>query len=298
MELRRLKSFTMVAETLHFGRAAQRLRIAQPALTQQIQQLENELGTKLLDRDRRSVRLTPVGALFLVEARKVMAHVERATLVAERARRGELGQIEISHVSSIAYSGILSRVIVDFQQGAPDVTLNVRELDLEPQLADLSDGRLDVAFIRLPAGLLPETIRAYTICREPVLVCLRRDHPLANGPVNPADLAGEPILATHLREGFGFYDTMLKVCSAAGFAPRIAGRSRQFATIVSLVAAGRGVGLVPEPVRRLAIPEVVYQPLIGGNACSEVAILYRENESHPAVLRFIEHCKQVLDGCH
>ena len=296
MELRRLRSFTVVAETLHFGQAAERLHIAQPALTQQIQQLEHELDIRLLDRDRRSVRLTPVGALFITEAQKVIAQVERAILVAGRARRGELGQIEIGHVSSVAYSGVLARVLMAFQRSTPDAMLNVRELDLEPQLAELADGRLDVAFVRLPTGPLPDGVRTCTLCREPVLVCLHRDHPLASGSVHLAALADEPMLATHLRQGFGFYDTMLRACSAAGFNPRIANRSRQFATIVSLVAAGKGIALVPQPVSRLAMPDVVYRTLADVDIHSEVAALYRAEEDSPVVLRFVHLCNDMAEG--
>lgn len=293
MNLRRLRSFTTVARTLHFGRAAEELHIAQPALTQQIQQLELELGAQLLERDRRSVRLTTVGALFLVEAGKIIEQVERARLVATRAGRGELGHIEIGHVGSIAYSGVLAQAVIAFRKETPDATLALSEQDLEPQIAHLIDGRIDVAFIRLPAGPLQEGLETYTLSQEPVLVCLRHNDPLAAQPIKVRNLAERPFLVTHLREGYGFYDTMLKTCAQAGFSPDIASRSRQFATIVSLVAAGNGVALVPGSISRLNVPDVVYRPLADCDVSSDVAIAYRTDEAAPAVLRFIMLCKSM-----
>ncbi len=290
LDFRRLRSFVAVAETLHFGRAAERLNIAQPALTQQIQQLERDVDAQLLIRDRRSVHLTQVGERFLVEARKALEQMERASMVASRAKRGEIGHVEISHVSSVAYSGLLSQVCYAFQQNLPDVRLDVLESDLEHQLQDLSDGRVDVAFIRLPAGPLPENVRTLTLDRERIFVCLRVDHPLAGGPVDLGLLSQEPFILTHLRSGFGFYDAVLRSCRHAGFEPNVVHRSPQFVSIVALVAAGRGVALVPESVSRLHLPEVVYRPLIKNEERSEVAIAYRHDEDSPAVLRFIELC--------
>jgi DNA-binding transcriptional LysR family regulator len=291
LDFRRLRSFVAVAETLHFGRAAERLNIAQPALSQQIQQLERDLDAQLLVRDRRSVRLTPVGELFLGEARKALEQMERASLVALRAKRGEIGHVEISHASSIAYSGLLSQVCYAFQQASPDVRLDVLESDLEHQLQDLSDSRVDVAFIRLPAGPLPENAQTLTLDQERIFACLRTDHPLAKGPVDLRKLAAEPFILTHLRRGFGFFDAALRACHTAGFEPRVVHRSHQFVSIVALVAAGRGVALVPESVCRLQLPDVVYRPLLNNDARSEVAIAYRRNEDSPAVLRFIALCR-------
>lgn len=295
LDLRRLRSFVTVAETLHFGRAALQLHLAQPALSEQIRQLEREVGAQLLVRDRRSVSLTPLGRLFLVEARKTLAQTERAALVVARARRGEIGKVEIGHVSSVAYSGLLSQVCYRFRQLAPDVVVGVAELDLDQQLVRLAEGRIDVAFIRIPAGTLPDGVTTLTLMREPVLACLRIDHPLAGGPVSLSALADEPFILTHLYAGLGFYDAALRACHGAGFEPRVVHRSSQFVTITSLVAAGRGVALVPASVRNLHMPDVVYRPLRGCTVSSEVAIAYRSDEPAPSVLRFIRLCREWTD---
>lgn len=296
MDPRRLKTFVAVADTLHFGRAAERLHIAQPAVTQQIQLLERELEVTLFDRRTRSVRLTPVGEEFLVESRKALAQIERTELVAKRAKRGEIGKVEISHVSSIAYSGLLSRILVEAQRVIPDVSLGVRELDLEVQLQNLDEGRIDIALVRLPTGPLPSGVVAMTLRRERVVACLRRDHPLAGAPVDVASLAGEAFIGTHLREGFGFFDAQLRICRAAGFEPNIVSRSHQFVTIISLVAAGRGVALVPEPVSRLSFPDVVYLPLRDCPIASEIALAYRYDGASPAANRMVDLCAQMRNS--
>ncbi|KAG8148723.1 LysR substrate-binding domain-containing protein [Burkholderia catarinensis] len=293
MDLRCLRSFVMLADTLHFGRAAERLHLAQPALTQHIQRLEKELGVRLLERGPRNVSLTHVGSQFLVEARGVLAQVERAALVAIRAQRGEVGRIEVSYASSMAYSGILPALLNEFERIAPDVTVGLTEADQESQLVLLEEGRADVALVRLPVDNLPASLSTLTLRKERVVVCLREGHRLAEHRVTMADLANEPFLATHLREGQGFYDTALQLCRAAGFEPRIVSRSHQFATIVGLVAAGRGVALVPEPVSKLTLPGVVYVPLEKTSLTSDVAVASRATGNAPATQRLLDLCADL-----
>lgn len=293
MELKRLRYFAAVAETLHFSRAAENLRLAQPALSQQIQLLEKELGVSLFDRDRRHVRLTPVGRLFLVEVRQLLAQAERARLVAERARRGEIGHIEVAHVGSVDYSGVLARSVIALKREAPDVVLNLHDLELESQLDQLADGRLDVAFLRLPISERAAEMAVLPICEEGVLVALPSGHRLADHElVEPGDLAGDAFLATTLREGLGFFQTQLDVCRDAGFEPRIVSRSRHFAAMMSLVAAGQGVAFVPSPVSRLALPGVSYRPL-NSERRSQVVALHRREQPGPALARYLRICAQA-----
>ena len=296
MDLRRLRSFVTLAETLHFGRAAERLHRAQPALTQHIQRLEEELGVTLFERGPRNVSLTPVGAQFLVEARKVLEQVERATLVAARAQRGEVGHIEISYVSSMAYSGVLPQLLAAFEELAPDVTVGLTEADQESQMTFLEESRSDVALVRLPLDRLPDDFSTITVKRERVVACLRDGHRLAGQPVAVADLAQEAFAATHLAAGRGFYDTFLRICSAAGFEPRVTSRSHQFATIVGLVSAGRGIALVPESVTKLTLPGVVYQPLINCAITSDVAVAFRAHGNAPSTQRLLDLCSAL--GSH
>ncbi|GAB7534579.1 LysR family transcriptional regulator [Burkholderia sp. 3C] len=295
MDLRWIRSFVTLAETLHFGRAAEKLRLVQPAMSQHIQRLESALGVRLLDRGPRNVNLTPVGHEFLVEARGVLAQLERASLVAARAQRGEVGRLEISYASSMVYSGILPALLSAFERIAPDVAVGLTEADQQSQITFLEEGRADVAVLRLPAGALPAMLQTVVVRREGVMACLREDHRLAGKPVHVADLRDEPFLATHLREGHGFYDTALRVCRAAGFAPRIVSRSHQFSTIVGLVAAGRGVALVPESVAKLALPGVVYEALDDCELMSDMAVAFRAEGNAPWTVRFIELCAKFID---
>ncbi|WP_431061191.1 LysR family transcriptional regulator [Pseudomonas abietaniphila] len=279
-----------LSEILHFGRAAEKLRIAQPALTQHIQRLERELGVQLFDRGPRNVSLTPVGKEFLTEARRVLAQVERAVLVAVRAQRGEVGRLEISYMGSMAYSGILPELLAAYEDIAPNVSVGLLEADQEFQISYLEEGRTDIALVRLPLGKLPEGISTIVVKKERVVACLRKGHRLSGKSINLPELKDEPFLTTHLKEGQGFYDTALHICRTAGFEPQVASRSHQFATIVGLVGAGRGIALVPESVIKLAVPGVVYEELVGELPTSDVAIAFRSEGNSPATNRFIELC--------
>jgi DNA-binding transcriptional LysR family regulator len=290
MDLRCLRSFVTVADTLHFGRAAERLHRAQPALTQHIQRLEKDLGVRLLDRGSRNVSLTPVGSQFLVEARKVLEQVERAALVAARAQRGEVGHVEISYVSSMAYSGILPQLLNAFEAAAPDVTVGLTEADQGSQILFLEEGRADAALLRLPVRDLPPHIGTITVRRERVVACLRSGHRLAGMPVAVPDLAHEKFLATHLDEGHGFYDTFLRICRGAGFEPQIVTRSHQFATIVGLVAAGRGIALAPASVKKLTLPGVVFEDLRDCAITTDMAVAFRVEGNAPATARLLDAC--------
>jgi DNA-binding transcriptional LysR family regulator len=296
MDLRCLRSFVTLADTLHFGRAAERLRRAQPALTQHIQRLEKDLGVRLFDRGSRNVSLTPVGSQFLVEARKVLEQVERAALVAARAQRGEVGHVEISYVSSMAYSGILPQLLTALEETSPDVTVGLTEADQGSQVLFLEEGRADVAFLRLPVRDLPEHIGTITVRRERVVACLRTGHRLAGQPVAVSNLANEVFLATHLAEGHGFYDTFLRICRGAGFEPNIAIRSHQFATIVGLVAAGRGIALVPESVKKLTLPGVVFENLLECEVTTDMAVAFRVEGNAPSTSRLLDACVALCNA--
>jgi DNA-binding transcriptional LysR family regulator len=238
--------------------------------------------------------LTEAGSLFLEEARMTLRQAERARLVGARAGRGELGCIEIGYVGSTASAGILSSNVFSFRQSYPSVDLRLTEMDTDRQLEDLAEGRLDVGFIRPPVPQYPLGIVAMTILNEPVIVALRKDHPLAAQSAIPvAALANEPFITTHLKEGIGFYEHMMSVCRKGGFTPRVVQRARQFATIVSLVGAGLGVALVPSCMRSVQPPDVTYRPLADAREHSELAVAFRRVERAPAAKAFIEQMRGV-----
>ncbi|MFP3588524.1 LysR family substrate-binding domain-containing protein [Paraburkholderia sp. SIMBA_055] len=219
-------------------------------------------------------------------------HTELSCRLIVAANETEVGHIEISYVSSAAYSEVLPQLLVAFEKLAPEVTIGLTEADLEPQMVFLEEGRVDVALVRLPAGELATGLTTMTLRKERVVACLRADHSLASKELEIPQLANERFLSTHLREGYGFYDVALRICNSAGFEPHIVSRSHQFATIVSLVAAGKGVALVPESVRKLTMPGVVYADLSGCEVTSDIAIAYHAADNSPVARRFFGLCAE------
>jgi len=192
MELRHLRYFIAVAERLHFAQAAEALGIAPPTLTVQIQEMERALQTQLFRRTRRSVALTPAGEAFLAEARETIAQFERTLHVGQRAGRGELGRIHIGYVGSAAFSGILQKQLRAFRKARPHVLVQVTEHPMGELPALLEEGRIDVAFVRMPVDL-PPSLRAHVLARDAFCAALPAEHPLAEatGPIKARALAGE-----------------------------------------------------------------------------------------------------------
>ncbi|MBN9081067.1 MAG: hypothetical protein BGP04_22570 [Rhizobiales bacterium 62-17] len=295
MELRHLKCLAVLAEELHFGRAAERLGIAQPALTQHIQTLERELGVKLFHRTKRSVELTVAGGLTLEQALRTLQQAERTALVARQAGRGEKGLIEIGYVGSAAFSGILSRMISAYRKTYPDVELNLHELGIRQQLDDLQNGHLDVAFLRLPVRYWPVGLTSLTLLSEPIIIALPTGHPLASRRAIPIEaLADESFIAMRYMEGVGFHAQIADICRAHQFVPRITQHAQQLAALASLVGAGLGVAFVPKSLVKLQIAGVVYRPLTNVREISSLALVFRKSEPAPAVAFFIEKVRRTL----
>lgn len=295
MELRQLGYFRALAEELHFGRAAQRLGIAQPALTQQIQTLERDLGAKLFQRTKRSVQLTVAGRLTLEQAIRTLEQAERTATVARKAGRGEQGSVEIGFVGSAALSGMLSKIISDYRKTNPDVELHLHELDITQQVEDVYNGRIDVGFIRPPVPRWPDGVTSLMLWREPIIVALPKGHPLSRRHAVPiAALADESFIATHFQEGVGFHAQVAAICRAGHLVPRITQRGRQFAAIASLVGAGLGVAFVPDSLRNLRFPNVVYRPLAGAKGVTDLALVFRKSEQAPAVVSLINKARHFV----
>jgi DNA-binding transcriptional LysR family regulator len=294
MELRQLRCLVVLAEELHFSRAAERLGITQPALSQQIQSLERELNVRLFQRTKRSVHLTVAGRLTLEHAVRALQQAERTELVARQAGRGEQGHIEIGYVGSAAFSGILAKTISAYRRTNPRVELRLHELGIRQQLNDLSSGRLDVGFIRRPVRHWPVGVTSLTLLREPIIVALPIQHPLARKRSVPVSaLAAEDLIAMHSTEGVGFHAQVSELCRKRRFVPKIAHRAQQLAAVASLVAAGLGVALVPESLRNLRIPNVVYRPC-SDTEMSDLALIFRKSEQAPAVVSFIDKVKRTV----
>jgi len=292
MELRHLRYFAAVAEERHFGRAAARLRIAQPPLSRQIQSLEAELGFPVLSRERRRVELTAAGEVLLKHARRVFAALDLAVSEARRASAGQSGRIAIGYPSSFASSG-LTELLRAYRARFPEVEMGLRELSPAEQLEALKNGDLDVGFVRSAdedPALVFERVR-----REPLVVALPADHRLAKQKrVRVASLARESFVSFPRSRGPGLFDQLVGLCRDAGFAPRIVQEAPQLA-LVSLVAAGFGVAFVPASVEALQRTGVVFKPIVGAPRADLYAV-WRVGDDSPALREFLALVRRSGDA--
>ncbi|EMC3958244.1 TPA: LysR family transcriptional regulator [Pseudomonas aeruginosa] len=289
MELRHLRYFIAVAEELHFGRAAERLGISQPPLSQQIQALEEEIGARLFERTNRRVDLTDAGRLFLDESRQVLAQVDKAVLLARRAHLGELGELKIGFTSSAPFTSTIPSSIHAFRKAYPDVHLDLQEMSSRQVLKALLEESLQVGVIRPLA--LPDAVHWVELFREPLVAVLRADHPLAAGSEDGlaiAALAEEPFVFFPRSYGTGLYDQVIALTRQAGFSPRIAQEASEAMTIIGLVSAGLGVSILPASFRRTRVDGVVYRTLSDPEATTAVWLVRRQNEGSPLALSFID----------
>lgn len=289
MELRHLRYFRAVAEELHFGRAAQRLHIAQPPLSQQIKQLEDELGVALLVRSTRRVELTAAGQDYLRQVEAILASVDAAARRAQRIADGRQGNLAIGCVGSATYS-LLPQFVRALREVLPDVDVSVRgEMLASEQLAALASGDIDLALLRMPVetpGLHVESIR-----RDRLIVALPADHPLADTPEDEAveigRLRGEDFIS-HVGGGRSVLAGVLAAASErAGFVPRIRHEVEETSTLVTLVAAGLGVAIVPEPTSALGVAGVVYRPLSAPIDQVALAAAYAAARRTPLIQRAV-----------
>jgi DNA-binding transcriptional LysR family regulator len=284
VELRHIRSFLAVAEELHFGRAAARLHISQPPLSQQIRRLEDEIGARLFRRTNRRVQLTPAGRAFLAEARQAIASTERAVGAAQRAERGELGELVIGYITSATY-GPLADVIRMFRKRLPEVQLKLRNLRSVQQSQALLDRRIDVGLVRPHAT--DSRIVYEALWRESVVVALPGDHPLAHRPaVNIADLATDIFLIAPAEDTAAFHDEVVALCRRAGFAPRVEDGVPDVQAALTLVAAGLGIHPVAASVQRFTRRGVVYRPLRPRSLRIELGLAWRRDDDAALVEQF------------
>lgn len=287
MELRHLKYFVAVAEELHFGRAARRLRMSQPPLSQQIAALESELGVRLFERGRRTA-LTHSGRVMLPEARATLEQAERAATSARRAGRGEIGNLSIGFVASATYRA-LPMFSKAFREKYPDVELSLRSLTTEEQMDALEEGSIDIGLSRLP---IPERssarISARTFLREPLVAVLPEGHPSCHKEkVTLEDLSHERFILWPRRAGAAIFDKIMALCRKAGFHPEVVQESVYFLTIAGLVASGVGVSLQIGDPRFMKSHGVVYRAVEDPEAFWEMAVTHRNDKVLPVVEAFL-----------
>lgn len=292
MELRHLRYFVAVAEELHFTRAAARVGIAQPPFSQQIQALEREVGAPLLVRTKSSVKLTPPGQALLPEARKALAQAEHAMLAARRAARGEVGRLAVGFVYTAVY-GKFTAAFGLMRSRCPEVAFVLRDLTSEEQVVAMKKGEIDVGLVRAPVPSAGE-FAVRTISRERLVVALPQRHPLASRRRVPLKaLASEPFLLVPRHLGPGFYDQVMGFCARAGFVPKLEQEAHSIITIVSLIAGGMGVSLVPESLQSLGRSGVVFRPPIPPAPVTELAVMWRRDDPSPIVASFLKFIWEV-----
>ena len=279
IELRHLRYFVAVAEDLHFGRAAERLGISQPPLSQQILALERTLGARLFERTTRRVGLTEAGRLFFAEAKEVLAKVEHAAAMAERVHRGEAGELRVGFFGSAPFVTDFQRLVYGFRSSHPDVHLDLQEMPTFQQVDALLEGRLDVGFVR-PLGPTPEALVLTELCREPLMAVMRPDHPLAStsGALPISALAGEPFVLYARGIGTGLYQQVIDLCRNAGFAPQVRQEANATPTMMGLVAAGLGVSILPASLERLKFDGARFRPLADEGAVTGVCLARRYDD--------------------
>ena len=289
MELRHLRYFVVLAEELHFSRAAQRLGISQPPLSQQIRALELSLNARLFERTNRRVELTEAGRALLVEARATLDQAERAVNIVGQAQRGEIGELKIGFAPSAPLIAPFTATILAFRKAAPGVRLVLNEQVTTQQIDALLERRLHVGFIRSPSiPDLPDAIAAIELYREPLSVFMRADHPLARHRAVPLKaLAAEPFVFFPRSHGTSLHDQVFALCRKAGFIPRVDQEARGNATILGLVAVGLGVSILPASLHGIAVTDVACRELSPAGVPTSMWLIHRRHDQSPASEAFV-----------
>jgi DNA-binding transcriptional LysR family regulator len=282
IELRHLRYFIAVAEELHFGRAAQRLNISQPPLSQQIQILEQQIGARLFARTNRSVQLTAAGLQFLNDARQIMQNVTQAADKAARLHRGEEGELRIGFTSSAPFITAVSDALFTFRQRHPGVHIQMQEINTRQQLDPLNEGRLDLGVMRNTP--LPETLAHQLMLREPLCAVLPRDHRLAGkSAISVTELAQEPFVFFDPQVGTALYSETLALLQRYAIAPNIAQEVGEAMTILGLVATGLGISILPASFSRIRLDDVRWVALKEQDAWSEVWLVWSQRRETTAI---------------
>ncbi|MFF2324391.1 MULTISPECIES: LysR family transcriptional regulator [unclassified Streptomyces] len=292
MELRHLRYFAVLADELHFGRAAERLHMAQPPLSQRIRDLERELGVRLFNRTRHRVQLTEAGALLLEHVRPVLAGVDTAREAMRRIRPGEAGVLRVG-VPPDTGPTVLRTLTAGFARRVPDVLIDLHELTTDEQLARLREGELDAGVVRHPSDTVG--LESGPVARRELGVVLRSDHPAAagDGMVRLRDLDGAPLVIFPRAMAPRLYDHMLTICRDEGFLPGSIRHARNPDFVHGLVLAGRGIHLNEAPVTPLT-GGLVWRPLEGATLAWLTSVVWVPSRHNEAVAAFTEAVSEAL----
>jgi DNA-binding transcriptional LysR family regulator len=287
-----LHAFVVLAEELHFGRAAARLGIAQPPLSQQIRRLEGRVGHPLFSREPGRVTLTPAGHELLPAARRALTDLADGLAAARAAGSGEAGRLRIGFAASLALT-VLPGLLRTFRQRHPAVHLDIREMTTAQQLAALHDRTVDAGLLREPPATEPG-LAFRTVLGEPFVAVLPATHPLAaQRTVRIGQLADDPFVLLPRAAGPGLYDQITGLCAAAGFTPRTAQHAVEWQTVCALVETGLGVSLAPASIRRIRLRGVAFRGVEPATARTRVAVAWRENDRTPLVAHLLAAVSEV-----
>ncbi|KTB66557.1 LysR family transcriptional regulator [Pseudomonas fluorescens] len=284
--IRHVWLFLAVAEEQNFGRAAKRLGMSQPPLSEQIQVLEQALKVKLFERSRRGAKLTPVGAAILPAVRKFAEQLERLELAVEEAVAGQSGMLTIGAISTAMFD-VLPRLIDQLKQNYPHLTVSVREIDSVEAVPALEAGDIDLAFARLD-GDLGSAIQSLPLREDRLMVALPSDHPLAaRTRISLSSLASEPLVMFSRKVSPVYFDNLIATCRASGFSPRVLHEVRSVASQIAFVSCGQGIALVPASLKKLAPDNVVLRPLTQKLHVVTTAVAWNSERPNPLVTELV-----------
>lgn len=295
-DFRQLRYFVAVAEELSFTRAAIRLHLSQPPLSQQIQSLERDLGVRLLERSKRHVALTEPGRVFLEHARQILAKADEARSQVTAAAAGYSGQLRLAYTVSVSFHPALPRILLRYGQIAPNVGLKLNEMYTEPQFAALLSGEIDAGFVRAEPAHVQDArnLRLSVIDREPLLLAMQAGHRLAGrSSLCLAEVAGDAFVCQPRALAATLYDRLAALAQHAGFQPEIVQHAQQINGLLALVAAGLGLALVPASLRAIRLAGVVYVPLEDSDAFLLLAVACRADDASPALQQFLATVAEV-----
>lgn len=286
MDLRHLRYFQAVAEELSFSKAAHRLRIAQPALSRAVQELEQDLGTRLIDRNRRTVSLTPAGTVLLGETSVVLERLDESVRRVKRTAAGEEGELRLGYIGPPTQP-FLGRLLAEYRRRFPKVSVHLEERTPERVWEMVAKGRLSVALTRPVPGQGGKALSTLPLRQEPLGIVVRADHPLAEKKsISWKALALEPLIVLARREGVGLHDEILAACRAAGFAPRIAQSPSLMGTVLTYVEAGAGIGIATDSVAASSMPAGLRYIPVTPEHSVPLVMVWNPDELSPAVKAF------------
>jgi DNA-binding transcriptional LysR family regulator len=287
VELRHIRYFLAVAEERHFTRAAAKVGIGQPPLSQQIKDLEGEVGAALFHRLAHGAELTEAGKAFLAGVKEMPLTAERATMAARRAARGETGSLRVGFTASATFNIVVPNTIRAFRRAHPDIDLTLEEANTAPLITRLRERTLDAAFLR-PGAAGSGELQVRRLSEEPMVVALPKRHSAAAFErIDLALLKDEPFLLFPREIAPTLYDTVVDACRKAGFEPIIGQVVPHMASIVNLVAAELGVSIVPASMMQVRVTGIAYRPIAGQSPTTRLALAYRRGETSPVVRNFI-----------